>query len=94
MSGNRPRSWQERYDAAGPDPAVETENARRYFGGPVRLFLVRQLPGSAALFLLGLFLQGWLWGAVMAAFALVSVLVIRAWARRHYGIPTRRPPDS
>ena len=95
MAGDRPKTWQERYDAAAAgDWAVQAEKDKTYFGASVGQFLLRQLPALAALFLLGLFLQSWVWGAAMAAFALVAALAVRAWVRRHYGITTRRPPES
>ena len=94
MVGDAGSAWQRRHDAAAAeDRARDAERAERSLGVPLGHFLVRQVPGTAALFLLGLFLQSWLWGAAMAAFSLPGALVIRAWARRHYGITTRRPPD-
>lgn len=92
MGGDRGNSWQKRYEAGAA--REQTGNAawtQLKFGGPLSRTLLQTLPGIVALFLLGLLLQGWLWGLVCAAVLLAVVLAFRAWARRCYGITTERP---
>ena len=86
--------WRERYDAgAARERAANQAGVRRRFGVPLWRGVLQELPWMAALFLLNLLLQDWVWGAISAGALLVVMLLFRAWARRRYGITTRQEPE-
>ncbi|WP_143087242.1 hypothetical protein [Geodermatophilus ruber] len=94
MNGDRENSWQKRYEAGVG--RVEAGNAawtQQRFGVPFTRTVMQTLAGMVVLFVIGLLLQGWLWGLVSAAILLAVVLIFRVWARRRYGITTSRPPQ-
>lgn len=87
MEGDREISWKERHEAGlARERAGNATWVQRRFGGPLSRTLLRKLPVTALIFLLGYLFQGWIWGAVRAAPLLSVILVFRAWARRHYDI--------
>ncbi len=95
MDGRQDGSWQKRYEAGtAREQAGNAAWAHRRFRVPLRRTLLETLPEMVSVFLIGLLLQGWLWGVASAAVLLAVVLVFRAWARRRYGITTERPPQS
>jgi len=94
MSGDRESSWQKRYEAgAGRVEAGNAAWTQQRFGVPLTRTVLQTLPGMVVLFVIGLLLQGWLWGLISAAILLAVVLIFRAWARRRYGIVTSRSPQ-
>lgn len=92
MGGDQGDSWQKRYEAgAAREQAGNAAWTQQKFGVALSRTLLQTLPAMAALFLVGLVLQGWVWGLVTAAALLGVVLAFRAWARRRYGITSKRP---
>jgi hypothetical protein len=87
MEGHRGSSWRERHEAGlARERAGNAAWVQRRFDVPLSRTILRELPVTALVFLLGYLFQGWIWGAVSAALFLSVILAFRVWARRHYGI--------
>jgi hypothetical protein len=95
MDGDRGNSWLKRYEAgAAREHAGNAAWTQHKFGVPLGRTVLQTLPAMLAIFLVSLFLQGWVWGLVSALAVLAVVLTFRAWARRRYGTTPEAPTQS
>jgi hypothetical protein len=91
VSSGQSDSWQTRYEAGkARDEQQSAAWVRRRFGGPVSQTLVKELPLLGFAFLIGLLALGWQAGLINVAALLIVVLGFRTWARRRYGLTSRR----